>query len=820
MSSNSSTLRRNMTSNSELVDKNFKSDSEITRSGVANSETETKIPKLASAVAKTVLGEAAEDKHCPELRRPKPPTNISQDSAATCQFPNSSAWASVPEIPGKRVLWPATPQLQTTLRAQKESILTKSRRSSSSKTTQRRFFDRLWFMASRGKTAETRAPVDLVADAYVTSGNMYPANSVDFLRFYELVSNAVSQSSSDGIVRSSGREETPRSQSPSKEHSEYDHSTKIVPRIQTGQGIIPSMELLESDHNTETAPTIRIGQGVTTVGTFDITDIVDAVDLHVNQTHHTATSLVQSRGYHKLLDIGKDRGLSADRISTHDTCKKQSWSHCIQEAHLTLPTCLPTTPEKPLADNPTTHRPGLSLKQMPERLDPKLFRHLKSPVAILEPSTWHDITKERFSVKERAEDEKDLHTLLGEAESINSPNSPTNVANYRDSDDGGYETPLTSPSTSPSKTRPNIHRFESLVLERLQLDGGRSSIQRSSETPFETLEDDSVSVEITVHDEISDVSERIVSEEDPQPRPKRCSADLSAVMSHDISQFNPIFSPDDDATPMTRASKAKTANAFSFPLQCHAVSGPALGVQRYPCKLLRHNEHISNERRHLFVNDGSHTRDRFIASRANTPTKESYLLRTPVRKQNDSTGYSRFTFVTSDPFGPGPSRSVRADERFATIRRLSPSPRRGGWNGTVIPTNPSMTNQTAGADALWTVGGAVVTEGVASVTNGRGGRVTSGTSAPHYTADFLRRQSPSEEELQHAQRLAIAMDVEQNARMLEITSLSSTMQCTIQDKRHENGRRSTFWSNGIWERDLLTSRMLLMYALHIVILLT
>ncbi|EMF16927.1 WD40 repeat-like protein [Sphaerulina musiva SO2202] len=92
--------------------------------------------------------------------------------------------------------------------------------------------------------------------------------------------------------------------------------------------------------------------------------------------------------------------------------------------------------------------------------------------------------------------------------------------------------------------------------------------------------------------------------------------------------------------------------------------------------------------------------------------------------------------------------------------------------------------------AVWTVGGAVVTEGVASVTNGRGGRLTSGSNAPHFTSDFLDRHTPSEDEAIHGDRLALAMDVTPPASMFEDSSPAT-----------DSARPRTRWNNGAWETD-------------------
>lgn len=140
-------------------------------------------------------------------------------------------------------------------------------------------------------------------------------------------------------------------------------------------------------------------------------------------------------------------------------------------------------------------------------------------------------------------------------------------------------------------------------------------------------------------------------------------------------------------------------------------------------------------------------RDRFISGRACTPTKQSLQLLTPPR-----TRPSR-----DDPFGPDRRRGTGDEDRFVTIRRPPPFGRALGAPPTPAGLPPDRRAVSLGA--VWTVGGTVVTEGVASVTDGRGGRVTSGSNAPHFTSDFLRRHTPSEDEMVHGDRLALAMDI-------------------------------------------------------------
>lgn len=152
--------------------------------------------------------------------------------------------------------------------------------------------------------------------------------------------------------------------------------------------------------------------------------------------------------------------------------------------------------------------------------------------------------------------------------------------------------------------------------------------------------------------------------------------------------------------------------------------------------------------------------DRFMRE---TPTKETFLL-------------GNNEIDTCDPFSPATSRSFRVSERFATTRSAS-------------------------TPAVWSVGGSAVTEGVASTTNGRGRRTTSGTSAPHHAADFLGSRSPAEETSTHTRRLAVAMDICQTNSNTSTPSSPRSPVTPSSDAPWQHAR----WINDRWERPVDSS---------------
>jgi hypothetical protein len=219
---------------------------------------------------------------------------------------------------------------------------------------------------------------------------------------------------------------------------------------------------------------------------------------------------------------------------------------------------------------------------------------------------------------------------------------------------------------------------------------------------------------------------------------------------------------------------------------------------RLPSTLLRHCERNATPRQRRLMNGGTQTPDRFLPTRAGTPTKESLLL----TKQRPKSRDLRHDMEETDPFGPVPARSLRMAEQFATVR--NPTPPRVVGAATRVQDAQSPSGRSLSAGTVWTVGGSMVTEGVASVSTGRGGRVTSGTNAAHYSADFLRKSSPSEDEIMHSRRLALAMNIDQGARMLvhtppasptsSLPSSASPIQC------------SRVWKDGIWQQEGVVTR--------------
>ncbi|KAF2859430.1 WD40 repeat-like protein [Piedraia hortae CBS 480.64] len=163
--------------------------------------------------------------------------------------------------------------------------------------------------------------------------------------------------------------------------------------------------------------------------------------------------------------------------------------------------------------------------------------------------------------------------------------------------------------------------------------------------------------------------------------------------------------------------------------------------------------------------------DRFIPNRDATPTKEAFHTYVPQARRNPR---------DVDPFVPSFQRSLRFAEQYATLRGPRPAPRPPGRQPTRVTARP------VSQGTVWTVGGTAVIEGVASTTTGRGGRMTSGSSAPHHLAGFLGPAMNAQDVAQHKGRLALAMDIDPATRMVGNSPLHVAPKPRV-------------WRNGRWE---------------------
>lgn len=429
-----------------------------------------------------------------------------------------------------------------------------------------------------------------------------------------------------------------------------------------------------------------------------------------------------------------------------------------------------------LATDPTKHH--IPVKSYP------IYPMSRNAVSSIERSTARTNCVRRDPAAETTVSE---HDVLVES----SPVSPTlrDSGSELGSDDRGYETPSTSPESSPLKSRPFACRFPRLDKVIPQLDGDRGSVQEA------LAEDD---------EPIPPAYTRACAEHDIQS-----TLNLLADNEHALSKMEvptsrarldaqtPVDA--DDETPQVTASPAKGATAFPFPRQLMSrLSMPFIAKQRQPSALLKYCERNATTRQRRLMTDSLRTPDRFISSRPRTPTKDNMVFAQTAAMPSPLAGYGGQRIVEADPFAPPPRRSICMAEQHATLRGPPVRTREVGRAASRVDAPSAAEQRAVSEGGIWHVGGSIVAEGITSTPNGRGGRVTSGTCAPHYTADFLRKTSATEEEVKHGRRLALAMDIDQGAKMLDHSSPSSTSPGSSSSPQSVGGR---VWRDSAWERE-------------------
>ena len=202
----------------------------------------------------------------------------------------------------------------------------------------------------------------------------------------------------------------------------------------------------------------------------------------------------------------------------------------------------------------------------------------------------------------------------------------------------------------------------------------------------------------------------------------------------------------------------------------------------------------------------SKTPDRFVFDRnPDVQSRERFMLSSPPQDLTVHDRWSRRQCHAHDAFGSSTktgrgSRRSRSPVRHQTSRtpRLFMSSRVNPL-GLVAPDNPRDISQ----GAVWNVGGSSSvspSDGVRSVSNGRGGHITSGTNAPMFRSDFANRVHDDSEFLHiHGQRLSTAMGLDPANRVLDqgsglLTPVSSP------EVNAAGSFSPTVWRNNEWTK--------------------
>lgn len=156
-------------------------------------------------------------------------------------------------------------------------------------------------------------------------------------------------------------------------------------------------------------------------------------------------------------------------------------------------------------------------------------------------------------------------------------------------------------------------------------------------------------------------------------------------------------------------------------------------------------------------------KDRFVPARSfDKDSRESSVVSTPPKELAQFEKITRQDSYTQDPFGPRPHRPLRTSERILDVygsypARLHAPP---GLATAHRAANGMMPSHRAfSSNSVFSVGGSrVLVDGVHSISDGRGRRITSGTNATLHVSDFFSKGEPAEDKNMFRRRLAAAFE--------------------------------------------------------------
>jgi len=213
--------------------------------------------------------------------------------------------------------------------------------------------------------------------------------------------------------------------------------------------------------------------------------------------------------------------------------------------------------------------------------------------------------------------------------------------------------------------------------------------------------------------------------------------------------------------------------------------------------------------------------DRYISSRFSSqePSKTFRLSKSP-HQLSRSEKLLRYNSASPDPFSPLIVPRLRNTETAAPANgdpqaRHPPSSLAATANVLSLPQDAlALPTRQPSAGAVWNVGGnsqLTHTGPVRSVSNGRGGFVSSGSNAPMYTTQFFNDDTLNQDLEVLEGRLAAALEIDQTRRILDISRAPvqsrSVSKCAIGAKRkHLYVEPRTRWKDGEWSLDVSRSR--------------
>ena len=307
------------------------------------------------------------------------------------------------------------------------------------------------------------------------------------------------------------------------------------------------------------------------------------------------------------------------------------------------------------------------------------------------------------------------------------------------------------------------------------------------------------------------------------------------LQGHDHSESrlpSPIsgFTGGGGSYPSPPASECTTLNTPSTESRTSEdVDPPAFPLTPVPLSKLNHTSATNNREtrtpgesrgRGSGTNRGLRTPstspDRFISNRCTLQNaSKTFRLSKHPEQLSSAEKLLRHTSATPDPFGPLAIRRIR-EARINASANAGPHavPLRTRTIGTTNvqhpPQDPLATqNRQASAGAVWNVGGSSQANSsgpVRGISDGRGGFVSSGSNAPMFTSHFFDDDTLEQDNGQLESRLAVALDIDQTRRMLDISRSPvrgrSVSTGSIRAKRkYRYIEPRTRWMNSQWVQE-------------------
>jgi len=296
------------------------------------------------------------------------------------------------------------------------------------------------------------------------------------------------------------------------------------------------------------------------------------------------------------------------------------------------------------------------------------------------------------------------------------------------------------------------------------------------------------------------------SNEDKSPHPEDTLD--SQNDSNSLDDIRSAIVPADDLTPIATATPAM--GGFPFLNHQPTALSPLSPRRSQSCfaKCTSPSPKASRNR--------IQTPDRFVPTRIlRSPSRDAFMMTQSPSKLSAVERKERQQTSISDPFAPRIRVPPQPSERPSRSRLPMPSrapiysPTR--LRAQTTPIN-AATDRNISYGGVWRIGGSeVVNDGMHSISNGRGGRIASGTNAPLHVADFFSQDEPvTDDRVVYQRRLAAAFDLDPANRMFGSPGSPSTgtpptlrRSAISSPVRLRSGsvQSSVSWKNSAWVRD-------------------